>query len=347
MRNKLAFLEARIEDDQDQIASFEASIAVLEKKADAIRWNIKRHQSKVDFLEGQIKLLDEKIAKGHYDAPWLRKEKYALEDQVAWIQKKIKALQDDLDDVEDSIAWKQKKIEELKARIAADTAEAVSVRAQIADVRARIGEVSEENKRIMARLDELEDLIREKNNQIRRARWEIKVIELAKSKLEKSLKDFERIIDSYWYKCWKIAVEVQQKSYGVRYYATGPSYHSYVKAVYGKEPESPPASVAIADVSYGSAPWKSYYGVGKYSFKSAYACHDASPVSWTGRIARISKDVIYVLRSGVEHPLYVHSCSFLQSITGFSYPRVDDRVYFKGHIRTEPHSYDIHSLLCY
>ena len=94
----------------------------------------------------------------------------------------------------------------MKTRIAADTAETVVVRAQMADIRSRIGEVSEENKRIIQRLNELEDLIREKKNDIKRAEWEIKVIELARNKLEKSLMKFERIIDSYWYKCWKVKV---------------------------------------------------------------------------------------------------------------------------------------------
>ena len=95
----MAFLEARIKDDQDQIASFEISIAVLEKKADNIRWSIKKHELKIKYLEDQIKHLDEKIERGHYDAPWLRKEKYALEDQIAWIKKKIEALNDDLSDI--------------------------------------------------------------------------------------------------------------------------------------------------------------------------------------------------------------------------------------------------------
>ena len=55
-------------------------------------------------------------------------------------------------------------------------------------------------------MGELEDLKREKNNQIKRARWEIKILELAKDKLEKSLFKFEKIIDVYWYKCWKVKV---------------------------------------------------------------------------------------------------------------------------------------------
>ena len=51
LRNRLAYLEARIEDDEDQIASFEASIAILKKKIENAKWNIKRHESKIAWIQ--------------------------------------------------------------------------------------------------------------------------------------------------------------------------------------------------------------------------------------------------------------------------------------------------------
>ena len=51
LRNRLAYLEARIEDDEDQIASFQASIVILKKKIENAKWNIKRHESKIAWIQ--------------------------------------------------------------------------------------------------------------------------------------------------------------------------------------------------------------------------------------------------------------------------------------------------------
>ena len=89
------------------------------------------------------------------------------------------------------------------------------------------------------------------------------------------------------------------------------------------------------------------YGVPSYSLTSSYHCHK-SKESYTGKITRISKDMIYVSVKNVEYTLQVHSCSILQSVTAFSYPRIGDRIYFKGHPKVAGgRFYDLEIGLCY
>lgn len=58
--------------------------------------------------------------------------------------------------------------------------------------------------------------------------------------------------------------------------------------------------------------------------------------------------MIYVSVKNVEYTLQVHSCSILQSVTAFSYPRIDDRIYFKGHPKVAGSKiYDLEIGLCY
>ena len=189
-------------------------------------------------------------------------------------------------------------------------------------------------------------------NQIRRAEFEITNLEYAQSKLEAAFMEFERIIDQFWHDCWKVKVVVQEKEYGHRYYAEGLVFKKYVKDFYGMEAEDDPAPVAFAGVYYGSNPWKVSYGVGPYLLKTPYTC-SSNAKSFRGRIERIHKDKIYVSEreSGNEYSLNLHGCSILQSVTGFSYPRIHDRVFFKAYRRPSniagTYHFDLNTLLCY
>lgn len=111
------------------------------------------------------------MAGGHFDAPWMLKERAGLLDQISWIQKKNRGIKNDIEDLENKVDWIQEKSDDLKERILGDKIELIQVAAKIEEINDTIGSIEEDKKDILRRLNKLSDRIAEKNNQIRRIKF--------------------------------------------------------------------------------------------------------------------------------------------------------------------------------
>lgn len=353
LKNEQAFLENRINDDKDQIRKHNNRIGFLETQIKDNDNELRDLEEKNAIHKSEIKNILWKIKEDAGPLADLIAEKAIHESKIVWNNKKIWDLKEESDDLKDTIDWIIRQITFLEGRIDDDTLDLWKVKALIKENEAKLEAIAGEELAIILKIKRVSDDIDSQKIVIAALEFDLLVLESSKKTLEVSFADFDKKIDVFYYKCYDVEIVYTVSRDPLFYTITPSSYVTYVKKVYDFEPEPVPEKYKykVYDVSYADPSWvKSYgYPVVKKAFTTDFVCEKHLTTSYTGTIYRINGNIIYIRdKASVEYELHLGSCSIIQSVTGFSYARVGDKIYYKGLLRGSS-SYIINAsiALCY
>ena len=175
--------------------------------------------------------------------------------------------------------------------------------------------------------------------------------------LENELSKVTVIIEKFIYDCRD--VRILDYNYGGDNffgYLPANNFYNYMEKTYGTRdiPYLPSYNdrVQVHNVNIYSSDYTSQYGstysYGSDLYRDDFECSSLSAkTSYYGKVSRITKNTIYVQESSGESSLYIASCTNFQTSTGYRYPRVGDRIAWRGYKRNVGRAYSVLEAMCY